>query len=312
MIVVENLSKRFGATHAVQDISFQVQKGEILGFLGPNGAGKTTTMRILAGSLGATAGTATIGGLDVAQHPRQVKRRLGYLPEAPPLYRDMTVGGYVRFAARIKGVQEVEAATEKVMERVGLTEMRQRLVGHLSKGFQQRAGLAQALVHEPEVLVLDEPTSGLDPAQRKEIRDLIRNLAAGERTVILSTHVLPEVDDLCERVIIIDRGRIAAKDSIEKLAQAQRLVRLQVGRPSDALLRALEQVPGVSAAEQLAEGSYALRTNRDARADIARAAAPYDLLELAGRERLEDIYLRLTGSQGAAAAQDGAQPGEAE
>lgn len=296
MIEVQNLSRRYGEHLAVRGVSFEVARGEVVGFLGPNGAGKTTTMRILAGSLGATGGRALVGGLDVAEYPRRVKRRLGYLPEHPPVYGNMTVGAYLRFAASIKGVRDPADAAQRTLERVGLAGMQGRVVSHLSKGYQQRVGLAQALVHDPEVLVLDEPTSGLDPAQRKEIRDLIRAQADGDRTVILSTHVLPEVEQLCERVIIIEQGRIVAEDRIEALAALNRLIRLQVARPDHELERALAALPGVERVHARGEGRYELNASEDVRAAVARAAAPWDLLELHGRERLEDTYLRLTGS----------------
>lgn len=296
MITVEKLSRSYGDHEAVRGVSFQVARGEVVGFLGPNGAGKTTTMRVLAGSLGATAGRVLVDGVDVAGEPRTVKRRLGYLPEHPPLYGPMTVGDYLRFAARIKGVDDPAAATQRVLGRAGLGKVEGRVVGHLSKGFQQRVGLAQALVHDPDVLVLDEPTSGLDPAQRKEIRELIRELAAGDRTVILSTHVLPEVEQICQRVIIIDQGRIVAEDRIDALGGEQRRVHLWVGRSDEALEAALEAIPGVQNLEQREPGRYELRTRGDVRAVVARTAAPYDLLELQGRERLEDAYLRLTGA----------------
>jgi len=294
MIKVEDLSRRYGEHLAVRDVNFEVARGEVVGFLGPNGAGKTTTMRILAGSLGATSGRALVDGLDVAEHPRKVKRRLGYLPEHPPVYANMTVGDYLRFAASIKGVDEPAAAVTATLKRVGLEGMQGRIVSHLSKGFQQRVGLAQALVHDPDVLVLDEPTSGLDPAQRKEIRDLIRELADGERTVILSTHVLPEVEDICERVIIIEQGRIVAEDTIDALASLQRRIRLQVGRPDLTLEQAIREIPGVQRVEALAGGRYVIDADGDLRAAVARIAAPADLLELQGREKLEDAYLRLT------------------
>ena len=294
MIKVEDLSRRYGEHLAVRDVNFEVARGEVVGFLGPNGAGKTTTMRILAGSLGATSGRALVDGLDVAEHPRKVKRRLGYLPEHPPVYTNMTVGDYLRFAASIKGVDEPAAAVATTLTQVGLEGMEGRILAHLSKGFQQRVGLAQALVHDPDVLVLDEPTSGLDPAQRKEIRDLIRALADGERTVILSTHVLPEVEDICERVIIIEQGRIVAEDTIDALASLQRRIRLQVGRPDPALEQAIREIPGVKQVEALTGGRYVIDADGDLRAAVARIAAPADLLELQGREKLEDAYLRLT------------------
>ncbi|MGZ8735199.1 MAG: ABC transporter ATP-binding protein, partial [Acidimicrobiia bacterium] len=201
MIEVQGLTKRYGATVAIDDVSFSVARGEVVGFLGPNGAGKSTTMRIIAGSLGASVGTAKVGGLDVAEDPRGVQRLLGYAPEVPPVYTNMTVGDYVRFAATLKGVDDVPAATKKALGRVGLEKVAHRLIENLSKGYRQRVGLAQALVHDPKVLVLDEPTSGLDPAQRVEIRNLLAELAEGDRTVVLSTHVLGEIEAICSRVI---------------------------------------------------------------------------------------------------------------
>lgn len=293
MIEVERLTKRYGTTTAIEDVSFSVQKGEVVGFLGPNGAGKSTTMRILSGSLGASQGKAMVAGTDVAEDPRKVQAILGYSPEVPPLYTNMTVGDYVAFAARLKGVTDVPTAVNTALERVGLAPDRRRLIEHLSKGYRQRVGLAQALVHNPSVLILDEPTSGLDPAQRVEIRDLIAELAAGERTVVLSTHVLAEIEAICTRVVIINRGRIVATDPISKLAHDGRTVRLEVGRPGEELRAKLAALAGVSAVE-VEGGHLVVRADRDVRAAVATIAAPFDLLEMAGRERLEDIYLKLT------------------
>jgi ABC-2 type transport system ATP-binding protein len=220
MIEVRNLTKRYGELTAIQDVSFSVAKGEILGFLGPNGAGKTTTMRILTGFMPASGGTATVDGFDVFQNSFEVRKRIGYLPESPPLYTDMTVDSYLRFVARIKGVAKADLAdaTARATETCGLSDVRERLTGHLSKGFRQRVGLAQALIHDPPVLVLDEPTIGLDPRQIIEIRKLIRRLA-GERTVILSTHILPEVAQLCEKVVILAAGRIALEERMSSLIE---------------------------------------------------------------------------------------------
>jgi ABC-2 type transport system ATP-binding protein len=254
-------------------------------------------MRILAGSLGASEGRALVGGRDVATEPRAVKRMLGYLPEHPPLYPTMTVSDYLSFAARIKGVDEVGPAVTRVLGMTGLESVSGRLLAHLSKGFQQRVGLAQALVHDPRVLVLDEPTSGLDPAQRRDIRELIQALAAGDRTVILSTHVLPEVEQICQRVIIIAEGRIVAQDRIDALAGRRRTVRLQVAEPGPGAEAALRAVPGVLEVRVEADGVYELLAEGDPRAEVARAAAPFALLELSGRERLEDAFLRLTGAK---------------
>jgi len=218
MIEVRNLTKRYGDLTAIRDVSFTVERGEILGFLGPNGAGKTTTMRILTGYMPASSGTATVDGFDVFQNSFEVRRRIGYLPESPPLYTDMTVEGYLDFVARIKGVTRAElgSATDRALEICGLTDVRHRLTGHLSKGYRQRVGLAQALIHNPPVLVLDEPTIGLDPRQIIEIRKLIRELA-GDRTVILSTHILPEVSQICEKVVILASGAICLEERMENL-----------------------------------------------------------------------------------------------
>lgn len=293
MIEVQGLTKRYGSTVAIENVSFSVQKGEVIGFLGPNGAGKSTTMRVLAGSLGASAGTARIGGHDVAQEPRKVQAILGYAPEVPPVYGNMTVEDYVAFAARLKGVTDVPAATKVALDRVGLVGVRTRLIEHLSKGYRQRVGLAQALVHDPQVLVLDEPTSGLDPAQRVEIRDLIAELAAGDRTVVLSTHVLAEIEAICSRVIVINRGRIVATDTIANLAVVGQTIRVEVARPGDAAGAALAAVDGVTGVE-LVGSVYTVRAGKDVREQVAAAAVPFGILELTGRERLEDIYLKLT------------------
>jgi len=218
MIEVRNLTKRYGELTAIRDVSFSVARGEILGFLGPNGAGKTTTMRILTGYMPASSGTVAVDGFDVFENSFEVRRRIGYLPETPPLYTDMTVQSYLEFVARIKGVarMDIAAATERALQTCGLLDVRHRLTGHLSKGYRQRVGLAQALIHDPPVLVLDEPTIGLDPRQIIEIRKLIRTLA-GDRTVILSTHILPEVSQICEKVVILAGGRIALEERMEAL-----------------------------------------------------------------------------------------------
>ena len=223
MIDVRELRKRYHRLVAVDGISFKVNKGEVLGFLGPNGAGKTTTMRMLTGALPATAGHAKVAGFDVFEQPIQVKRRVGYLPESPPLYDELDTGAYLRFVGRIKGLGGAKLKTEvaRVVEVCGLQDVRRRLLGNLSKGFRQRVGLAQALMGSPEVLVLDEPTIGLDPNQILEIRKLIRDLAV-KHTVVLSTHILPEVVQICDRVIIIHRGRIVADDTLENLTSEQR------------------------------------------------------------------------------------------
>jgi len=224
MIEVRNLTKCYGEIVAVRDISFTAATGQILGFLGPNGAGKTTTMRIITGFMPATAGTVKVAGYDIFDDSYEVRKRIGYLPENPPLYGDMTVTGYLRFVGRIRGIPraELDDSVDRVLRKCGLAEVNQRVIGHLSKGFRQRVGLAQALVHNPSVLVLDEPTIGLDPRQIIEIRTLIRELSA-ERTVILSTHILPEVSQLCQKVVIINAGRIAVEDTLANLTQQMSL-----------------------------------------------------------------------------------------
>ena len=299
MIQVQHLTKRYGSFEAIRDLSFEVGRGEVVGFLGPNGAGKTTTLRILCGCIGATSGQALIDGQGIADHPLQVKQKVGYLPETPPLYPSMTVRDYVRFAARIKNVADPDAATKAVIDQVGLGEVAHRIIDHLSKGYRQRVGLAQALVHRPDVLVLDEPTSGLDPAQRREIRELLAELAAGDHTVILSTHVLSEIEAICERVIIINRGKVIAKDTIENLRAAGNRARLKVARPGEELVQALSAVSGVSDVFTAEAGVYEVTMATDIREQVAAAAVPFGLLELGQAEHLEDIYLRLTQEESA-------------
>jgi gliding motility-associated transport system ATP-binding protein len=220
MIEVRDLSKRYGDLLAIDRVSFTAQKGEIVGFLGPNGAGKTTTMRIITGFLPASSGTVKVENFDIFDDAHEVRKRIGYLPENPPLYADMTVTSYLEFVGRIKGLTRaaLPEAVDRVVQRCGLTEVTRRVLGHLSKGFRQRVGLAQALVHEPSVLVLDEPTIGLDPRQIRDIRSLITELA-GQRTVILSTHILQEVVQICQKVVIINEGRVVVEDQIEHLTR---------------------------------------------------------------------------------------------
>jgi len=218
MIEVKNLTKAYGSFVAVRDVSFKAEDGQILGFLGPNGAGKTTTMRIITGYMPATIGTVLINGLDIFTNSLEARRLIGYLPETPPLYTDMRVDGYLRFVAKLRGVKRagVEAAVEHALGVCGLTDMAHRICGQLSKGYRQRVGLAQALIHDPQVLVLDEPTIGLDPRQIHEIRELIRGLA-GKRTIVLSTHILPEVSQICDKVVIINDGRVVLEEQIAQL-----------------------------------------------------------------------------------------------
>lgn len=224
MIEVKNLTKTYGSITAVDDLSFTVGTGEAAGFLGPNGAGKTTTMRILTGFMPATSGTVTVDGFDVFRDSFEVRKRIGYLPETPPLYLEMTVRSYLRHVGKLKAIpsSEVKASADRVLEECGLDQVAGRLCGHLSKGYRQRVGLAQALIHRPSVLVLDEPTVGLDPAQIIDIRALIRGLAA-ERTVILSTHILPEVQQICQKVVMINRGRIVLDKTMADLTRERSL-----------------------------------------------------------------------------------------
>jgi ABC-2 type transport system ATP-binding protein len=249
MIEVKDLSKAYGSFLAVNGVSFRAESSQILGFLGPNGAGKTTTMRIITGFMPATSGTVVIDGLDIFANSLEARRLIGYLPENPPLYSDMRVDGYLKFVARLRGVRraEVEAATDHVIEVCGLTEMAHRVCGQLSKGYRQRVGLAQALIHNPPVLVLDEPTIGLDPRQIHEIRELIRGLS-GKRTIVLSTHILPEVSQICDRVVIINDGRIALEEQLSQLPAGASL--------EEVFLQAISkegQLPDASAEESLEE-----------------------------------------------------------
>jgi ABC-2 type transport system ATP-binding protein len=308
LIEVDHLSKSFNKNLAVDDISFSVSKGEILGFLGPNGAGKTTTMRILTGYLPATKGSARVAGFDVFEQSMEVRRRIGYLPEAPPLYPDMTVRAYLEFVARIKGVQssDLSRRVNDSLSMVNITDKASELIKRLSRGYKQRVGLAQAIVHNPDVVILDEPTVGLDPKQIIEVRNLIKGLA-GDHTIILSTHILPEVSMTCDRVVIINRGRIAAVDTPENLTSqlkgAER-VRIEVKADPEALLSSLEQLEGVTKVElEPVENSDHLSVTveteqgRDLRSQIAAKIVEqgFELFELKAISlSLEDIFLQLT------------------
>src|ERR1700680_462604 len=223
MIKVEGLSKRYARTLAVDNISFEVQKGQIVGFLGPNGAGKTTTMRILTCFLPPSAGTANVAGFDVLEQPMEVKKRIGYLPETPPLYPEMEVREYLTFVGKLKGMSGASLAlrVDEVAERCAIADVKNKLLGKLSKGYRQRVGLAQAIIHNPDVLILDEPTAGLDPKQINDTRELIRSLK-GDHTIILSTHILPEVEQTCQQVIIINKGKLVATDSVSNLQNRAR------------------------------------------------------------------------------------------
>jgi len=307
VIEVQHLTKRYGRVTAVDDVSFRAERGEILGFLGPNGAGKTTTMRVLTGYLPPTNGRTIVGGFDVFDQPIEAKRRTGYLPEAPPLYPDMTVREYLRFVAQIKGVppRDRHSRVGAIMERTRITDVAGRHCGKLSKGYRQRVGLAQALLHNPDVLILDEPTAGLDPKQIIETRELIKGLG-GDHTIILSTHILPEVSQTCQRVVIINKGRVVAVDTPENLTQRLRgseTMFVQVDRAGPAVEAVLQKVAGVTRVTMTVqhEGSAGFEVDsergRDVRRDIARTvvSSGWGLLELRPvRMSLEEIFLHLT------------------
>src|ERR1700678_2488135 len=255
MIIVKDVTKRYARATAVDQVSFSVAKGQIVGFLGPNGAGKTTTRRILTCFLSPTSGTASVAGFDVLEQPMEVKKRIGYLPETPPLYPEMEVKEYLTFVGKLKGMGGPSLASRvtEVAERCSIADVQNKLIGKLSKGYRQRVGLAQAIIHNPDVLILDEPTAGLDPKQINETRDLIKSLA-GDHTIILSTHILPEVEQTCEQVIIINKGKLVATDSVSNLQARTRgaeTLLLEVtardGQPESVLVQQkLEAVPGVS------------------------------------------------------------------
>ncbi len=315
MIKVQGLTKRYARTVAVDNISFDVAKGQIVGFLGPNGAGKTTTMRVLTCYLPPTAGTASVAGFDVLEDPLEVKKHIGYLPETPPLYPEMEVTEYLTFVGRLKGIgaAEVGRRVDEVTEKCAVGDVRAKLIGKLSKGYRQRVGLAQAIIHNPDVLVLDEPTAGLDPKQIIETRDLIRHLA-GDHTIILSTHILSEVEHSCDRVVIINKGKLVATDSVENLTHRLRgaeAIALEIAAGSDPLNPAevqqrLEQVGGISRVvpREARDGRLAFEIEslqgRQVRGDLARAVvnAGWNLHELrAVGLSLEEIFLQLTGGE---------------
>jgi gliding motility-associated transport system ATP-binding protein len=314
VIEVQHLTKQFGRVTAVEDVSFAVERGEILGFLGPNGAGKTTTMRILTGFMPATEGRAIVAGFDVFEQPVEAKRRTGYLPETPPLYPDMTVTEYLDFVAKIKGLLPADRRerVRMAMERTRVADMANRLCSKLSKGYRQRVGLAQAIIHNPEVLILDEPTAGLDPKQIIETRELIKELA-GDHTIILSTHILPEVSQTCQRVVIINKGRVVAVDTpanlTARLAGSETMY-LQVdanGADAAAVLGRLAGVTRVIESDRRdAIVGYEVESEkgRDVRRDLAQVVVSngWGLLELRPmRLSLEDIFLSLTTEESEAA-----------
>jgi ABC-2 type transport system ATP-binding protein len=323
MIEVKGLTKRYGPVTAVNDVTFRVEPGEVLGFLGPNGAGKTTTMRVITGYIPASEGTAVVAGYDVFEEPIEAKRRTGYLPETPPLYPDMTVREYLNFVARIKGVprRDLPARVDQVMRKTWVSDMAGRHCAKLSKGYRQRVGLAQAIIHNPEVLVLDEPTAGLDPKQRVETRQLIRELG-GAHTIVLSSHILSEVAETCQRVVIISKGRVVAIDTPDNLTARLRgaeTMFLQVAGPEEPVARAISDIGGITRVAVTAhhDGVIDLEVDSERGLDVRRELAArvvgsgFGLLELRPvRMGLEDIFLKLTEDEAAsdAAAADTSAP----
>jgi ABC-2 type transport system ATP-binding protein len=308
MIKVENLTKRYAGVTAINSLNFEVEKGEIVGFLGPNGAGKSTTMKILTGYLPATSGTASIAGYDVFEQSIEARRHLGYLPENTPLYTDMRVSEYLRYRANLKGVpgRKVKQSVGDVLELCNLREVEHKLIGALSKGYRQRVGLADALVHDPDLLILDEPTIGLDPNQIRQVRELIKNLG-GKRTVLISTHILPEVEIMCSRVIVIHKGKIRASDTAENLLKNQRTagsMRLEAKVGTDNAAAELQRVPGVKDVTADKDGDYSvfqlrLEANTDPSEQVMQLAANkrWAVREITRRRpTLEDVFVELTHS----------------
>jgi ABC-2 type transport system ATP-binding protein len=306
LIEVENLTKYYGPQMAIEEVNFKVEKGEILGFLGPNAAGKTTTMRLLTCYMPATRGTAKVAGYDIFENSLEVRKRIGYLPENPPLYNDMSVSSYLEFVSKIKGIEPSQRGKriQAVMERCSITEVKDKVIGRLSKGYQQRVGLAQALIHDPEIIILDEPTMGLDPKQIIEVRELIKGLG-GDHTVVVSSHILPEVSMTCQRVVIINEGRVVAEDTPENLTaklKGSESIYLEVEGPQEEVVKALKGMEGileVKAEAKDGRGSFYLES--ELRKDIRRELSSlivgkgWGLYEIRSRGMsLEEIFLHLT------------------
>jgi ABC-2 type transport system ATP-binding protein len=330
MITVKDLTRKYARTTAVNHVSFSVDKGQIVGFLGPNGAGKTTTMRMLTCFLPPSSGTATVAGFDILDQSLEVRKHIGYLPESPPIYPEMGVAEYLRFVGGLKGLRgaELDKRVDYVLGRCAVADVKQKQLGKLSKGYRQRVGLAQAIIHNPDVLILDEPTAGLDPKQINETRDLIKDLA-GEHTIILSTHILPEVEQTCEQVIIINKGRVVATDSVANLQSRARNAETMLIEVAPRLgtldpeqvTRELERVTGVSGVKVKDRRAGAIifetesRRGEMVRGDLARAVigAGWDLNEFRPASMsLEEIFLQLTGTDPAAHAEPAAgEPAEA-
>jgi ABC-2 type transport system ATP-binding protein len=306
MIKVSGLTKDYGARRAINNLSFDAQQGEIVGFLGPNGAGKTTTMRILTGYMPPTDGEAIIAGYNIVEESLEARRRIGYLPETTPLYTEMIVFDYLKYMGELRGVPEVEDRVDEVLGMVGLGDRANGYIGNLSKGMRQRVGLAQALLHRPEVLILDEPTIGLDPGQVVEVRELIREIGK-ERTVLLSTHLLNEAQNICDRVLIINKGKIVAEDTTEnlqaRLIGAERVIIRVRGEADDELAKTIKLIKGVRDVEIKNDGSveFEFASGKDLRPEVAKQIikSGYDLLELRPLGMsLEEIFLELTGNDG--------------
>ncbi|ASD64512.1 ABC transporter ATP-binding protein [Bdellovibrio bacteriovorus] len=307
MIEVKDLTKDYGPRRAIDKLNFSISKGDVVGFLGPNGAGKSTTMKIITGFMAPSHGNASVAGFDVFENPLEVKKRIGYLPEIPPVYADMFVRDYLRYVAALKQVpkEKIETCVNNAIEKTNLGDVQKRLIHHLSKGFKQRVGIAQAIVSDPEVLILDEPTVGLDPKQVAEIRELIKALK-GQHTIILSTHILPEVEATCEKVIIINKGKIVAEDSIQNLAALDKgQVRLHVRLRKDVedmkkVLSGVGAVTGVQLGASRKEWNIDLKGGEEAVENVSSqlVTAGYGLLELSQAKRdLEDVFLKLTYGQ---------------
>ncbi len=300
LVRVEGLERYYGDNAAVSGVSFEVRRGEVLGFLGPNGAGKSTTMQIIAGSLAPSAGRVVVNGADILDHPRRAKRQTGYLPEQPPLYRELTVDEYLRYSARLHGIarSEIGSALQRARSRCGLEGAGHRLIGNLSKGFQQRVGIAQAIIHSPAVVVLDEPTVGLDPIQIREISALIRELG-GEHSVILSTHILPEVQAICDRVQIIHQGRLVLNEDLASLHLGGAETRLTVGFRDPPTAGMLQETLGATLVESIGEGRFLVGFAPDqnpTEALVERSVSErWGLRELTPhRQSLEDVFVQLT------------------
>ncbi len=303
LITVEHLSRHYGPIQAVSGVNFELKRGEVLGFLGPNGAGKSTTMQMITGNLAPSTGKVTICGIDLLDNPKMAKAEIGYLPEQPPVYRDFTVDEYLNFCARINRItkDKINRAVDQAKQRCGLTEVNKRLIANLSKGFQQRVGIAQAIIHSPAIVVLDEPTVGLDPIQIREIRNLIRELA-GEHGVILSTHILPEVQMTCDRVQIINKGKLVYSDDIANLDQRMRATTLLLELRNPPTVDILQNLPGINKCEALGEQRFRLHHahEQNPAEHIAEQAVKqnWGLLALSPeRKSLEQVFVEITSSE---------------